>query len=131
MVGDGINDALALRNAAVGVAVRGGAEAALQVADVYLATNDLRTLDQLVAGAQRTLSTIRRNLGFSLGYNVLFASLALAGQITPLMAAILMPLSSLTVIASSYLAPTFRREDASRSGAPDLRTAPSASSARP
>lgn len=124
MVGDGINDALALRRAAVGVAVRGGAEAALSVADVYLAQGDLTSLVALFEGSRRTLTLIRTNLAFSLVYNVAFASLALAGSITPLWAAVLMPLSSLTVVGSSFLFPTFRtryswrRQDDMSSGAP-------------
>jgi Cu2+-exporting ATPase len=61
----------------------------------------------LLDGARRTMRVIRRNLAFSLGYNALGIGLAMAGLINPLMAAILMPLSSLTVIASSYRARTF------------------------
>lgn len=113
MVGDGINDTLALEQADVGIAVRGGAEAALQVADVYLSRSDLGALAELFEGSARTLAVIRRNLTFSLIYNLVFASLALAGEVTPLSAAILMPLSSLTVIASSFVSHTFGRSEPS------------------
>jgi Cu2+-exporting ATPase len=107
MIGDGINDALAMRRATVGIAVRGGAEAALSVAEVYLGRDDLDGIAELFEGARRTQHVVLRNLGFSLIYNAVFAGLALAGLITPLVAAILMPISSLTVIGSSFASRTF------------------------
>src|SRR5690606_6544087 len=71
----------------------------------------LDALDELFAGAQGTLRAIRRNLAFSLAYNLSFAVLALGGSITPLAAAVLMPLSSLTVLAASYASRSFRPTD--------------------
>jgi Cu2+-exporting ATPase len=103
-----VNDAAALAAASVGVAVHGGAEASLAAADVYIAANGLTPLVSLVRGARRTMTVIRRNLVFSLGYNALGIGLAMAGWVGPLLAAVLMPLSSLIVVGSSCGASTFR-----------------------
>lgn len=112
MVGDGINDAAAIAGATVGIGVSGGAEASLAAADVYLTRPGLGALAPLARGARRTLDVIRRNIVFSLVYNVAGASLAMAGLLHPLVAAILMPASSITVVLASWWSRTFDRETA-------------------
>ena len=107
MVGDGVNDAAAIARATVGVGAHGGAEACLAAADVYLARPGVDALVALVRGAGQVLAGIRRNLAFSLVYNLGGTALAVAGVINPLIAAILMPASSLTVILSSWLTRAF------------------------
>jgi Cu2+-exporting ATPase len=110
MVGDGVNDAAAIAAATVGIGVHGGAEACLATADVYLAKPGLGALVELVVGARRTMRVIRRNIVFSIGYNIVGAGLAVAGVLTPLIAAVLMPASSITVILGSWYGRSFTRQ---------------------
>ena len=107
MVGDGVNDAAAMAASSVGIGVHGGAEACLQTADVYLSRPGLTPLVELIDGSRRTMSVIRRNIAFSIFYNVIGAGLAMTGVLTPLLAAVLMPASSITVVLASWRSRTF------------------------
>jgi Cu2+-exporting ATPase/Cu+-exporting ATPase len=103
MVGDGANDAIALGKADVGVAVLGAMDISLRAADVYLTTPGLVPVERLVVLSKETMKVIRRNLILSILYNSLSVGAAFSGLINPLVAAIIMPVSSLTVLISTLI----------------------------
>lgn len=101
MIGDGANDSLSLQAADVGIAVKGSVDLSLHSADVYFTRGGLAPLFDLIRLATETRHVLIRNLSISLLYNVIGGSLALLGFINPMMAAILMPISSIIIILSS------------------------------
>lgn len=101
MLGDGANDSLSLKAATVGIAVKGSVDLSLQNADIYFSKSGLAPLLDLLDLSVKTRHILVRNLAISLVYNSVGGTLALLGFINPMVAAILMPISSAVIILSS------------------------------
>lgn len=101
MVGDGVNDAPVLAQAQVAVALMSGAALAQGAADMVLLTGRLSDLSGLVAYARRTMRIVKQNLAWAIAYNLLAIPLAMAGYVTPWLAAIGMSASSLLVVGNA------------------------------
>lgn len=103
MIGDGANDAMALSKAYVGVAVCGSMDISLRAADVYLTTPGIFPLVDLIVISKETMKVIYRNLTISIIYNIISVIGVFAGVVSPLTAAIIMPLSSVSVLISTVI----------------------------